>query len=181
MMIGLPESTVADEIYTAKKICDMGASGARIYPTVVFNGTELADMARRGEYPMLSVDDAVERSKEAYKIFESQGVECIRIGLCASDNLGDESHVMGGANHPSLGELVMGEAYFDRMCADADRLTKIAQGEGTVCFSVPRGELSKAIGQREKNKKRLIERYKPYKIQIKEKDVPQLVSEFEKR
>ena len=181
MMIGLPESSADDEIYTAKKICDMGASGARIYPTVVFHGTELADMARRGEYPMLSVDDAVERSKEAYKIFESRGVECIRIGLCASDNLGDESHVMGGANHPSLGELVMGEAYFDRMCADADRLISGAQGDGVICFYVPRGELSKAIGQKGKNKKRLVERYKPYKIEIKEKDVPQIVSTFEKR
>ena len=181
MMIGLPESTLEDELYTARKICDMGAAGARIYPTVVFHGTELAEMVRKGEYPMLSVDDAVERSKEALKIFESRGVECIRIGLCASDNLGDASHVMGGANHPSLGELVMGEAYFDRMCADADRLIKSAQGEGAICFYVPRGELSKAIGQRGKNKKRLEDRYEPHKIEIKEKDVPKLVSTFEKR
>ncbi len=181
MMIGLPNSTPEDELYTAKKICDMGADGARIYPTVVFYGTELAEMAERGEYPMLSVEDAVERSKEVLKIFESRDVECIRIGLCASDNLGDESLVLGGANHPSLGELVMGETYFDRMCADADRLIKVAQDEGTICFSVPRGELSKAIGQKGKNKIRLQERYKPFKIEIKEKDVPQLVSTFEKR
>ena len=181
MMIGLPNSTPADEIYTAEKICDMGADGARIYPTVVFYGTELADMAGRGEYPMLSIDGAVERSKDVLKIFDSRSVECIRIGLCASDNLGDESLVMGGANHPSLGELVMGEAYFDRMCADADRIVKTVDGEGVICFYVPHGELSKAIGQRGKNKKRLTERYKPYKIEIKEKDVPQLVSEFEKR
>ncbi len=181
MMIGLPEAEIADEIYTAQKICDMGAEGARIYPTVVFFGTELADMAEKGEYPMLSIEDAVERSKEVLKIFESREVECIRIGLCASDNLGDESLVLGGANHPSLGELVMGEAYFDRMCEDGDRLIKDATGEGTIVFSVPRGELSKAIGQKGKNKKRLVERYKPYKIEIKEREIPQLVSTFEKR
>lgn len=181
MMIGLPEATQADEIYTAQKICDMGADGARIYPTVVFFGTELADMADKGEYPMLSVDEAIIRSKEVLKIFEEREVECIRIGLCASDNLGDESCVMGGANHPSLGELVMGEAYFDRMCEDGDRLIKDTDGEGTLVFCVPRGELSKAIGQKGKNKKRLVERYKPYKIEIKEKEIPQLVSTFEKR
>ena len=181
MMIGLPEATLSDELYTAQKICDMGASGARIYPTVVLHGTELAEMAKRGEYPMLSVDGAVSRSKEVLKIFEHHGVECIRIGLCASDNLGDESHVLGGANHPALGELVMGEAYFDRMCADAEILIKNAQGEGVICFYVPRGELSRAIGQRGKNKKRLEERFKPYKIEIKEKDVPKLVSTVEKR
>lgn len=182
MMIGLPGSTLADELYTARKICDMGADGARIYPTVVFYGTELADMARRGEYPMLDIDDAVARSKEAYKIFDQRGVECIRIGLCASDNLMDESLVMGGANHPSLGELVIGEAYFDKMRADADRLLKAERAErGAIVFSVPHGELSKAIGQRGKNKHRLEEIYKPYKIEIKEKDVPKLVSSFEKR
>ena len=181
MMIGLPGSTLDDELYTAKRIADMGAMGARIYPTVVFYGTELADMAKCGEYPMLSVDEAVERSKAVYEIFEERGVECIRIGLCASDNLGDDSVVMGGANHPSLGELVLGESYFDRMCRDADKLTERACGENVICFHVPRGEISRAIGQKGKNKNRLIERYKPYKIEIKEKDVPKLVSFLEKR
>ena len=181
MMIGLPGSTPDDELYTARKICDMGADGARIYPTVVFYETELADMAKIGEYSMLSVAEAVDRSKDVLKIFNERGVECIRIGLCASDNLLDESLVMGGANHPSLGELVMGEEYFERMCLEADRLIKNAEGQGAICFCVPRGELSRAIGQKGKNKKRLEGRYEPYKIEIKEKDVPKLVSYFEKR
>ena len=181
MMIGLPESSLEDEIYTAKKICDMGADGARIYPTVVFYGTELSDMTKRGEYTPISVEDAVMRSKEVLEVFEKSGVECIRIGLCASDNLGDESLVMGGANHPSLGELVMGEAYFDRMCAEADKLIKNAPESGKISFFVPRGELSRAIGQKRKNITRLLAKYKPYDIEIKEKDVPQLVSIWVKR
>ena len=181
MMIGLPGSEAEDEIYTAQRICDLGADGARIYPTVVFYDTELAEMAKRGEYTMLSVDEAVIRSKDVLKVFEGRRVECIRIGLCASDNLGDEKYVMGGANHPSLGELVMGEAYYDRMCEQGDRLIRSAENSGTVCFFVPFGELSKAIGQRGRNKERLKERFKPHKVEIKEKDVPQLVSTFEKR
>ena len=44
MMIGLPLSDTQSEIATAEKICDMGADGARIYPTVVFSDTELCDM-----------------------------------------------------------------------------------------------------------------------------------------
>ncbi len=182
MMIGLPGSKLEDEIYTARKICEMGADGARIYPTVVFYNTELADMAGRGEYKMLELDDAVERSKEVLKVFDANGVECIRIGLCASDNLGDASHVMGGANHPSLGELVMGEEYFDRMCESADKLIKENLGHGgVITFSVPRGELSKAVGQKGKNRLRLEEKYKTYKIAIKEANVPNLVSSFEER
>ena len=35
MMTALPGSAPEKEIYTAKRICEMGAKGARIYPTVV--------------------------------------------------------------------------------------------------------------------------------------------------
>ena len=180
-MIGLPGSTLEDEIYTAKKICEMGADGARIYPTVVFYDTELAKMAERGEYAMLSLDDAVMRSKEVLKIFDEHNVECIRIGLCASDNLMDEEKVMGGANHPSLGELVMGEEYFDRMCLEAERISVQSTHSGTITFTVPRGDMSKAVGQKGKNRKRLEEKYKNHKIVIKEANVPKLVSSFEER
>ncbi len=180
MMIGLPGSDLADELYTARKICDMGADGARIYPTVVFFETELAQMTRNREYDMLGIDEAVYRSKEVLKIFESHGVECIRIGLCASDNLGDDSYVMGGANHPSLGELVMGERYFDLMCESADELLKNdGLKEGIITFTVPTGDMSKAIGQRAKNRHRLEEKYRNYKIIIKEANVPNLVSSLE--
>ncbi len=176
MMIGLPTSSLEDEIYTAQRICDMGADGARIYPTVVFRETELANMALRGEYDMLNNDSAIERSKEVLKIFESYGVECIRIGLCASDNLGDEGQVLGGANHPSLGELVMGELAFDRMCEMADKLINSDKNCGNaLVFSVPRGNLSKAVGQRGKNRCRLEKKYKPRKIVIKEADTDKIV------
>ncbi len=182
MMIGLPGSTLNDELYTAEKICDMGADGARIYPTVVFYGTELAHMAERGEYDMLTLDDAIRRSCEVLKIFKSRGVDCIRIGLCASDNLGDDTQVMGGANHPSLGELVIGEEYFDRMCSEAGRIINTdADNKGIITFTVPFGELSKAVGQKGKNRHRLEALFKPCKIVIKEANVPILVSSFEKR
>ncbi len=180
MMIGLPSSGLNDEIYTAEKICEMGADGARIYPTVVFHGTELAEMAKSGKYEMLTLDEAIERSKEVLKIFEKNQVECIRLGLCASDNLGDAEQVMGGANHPSLGELVMGELYFDRMCESADKILNYTENNGTLTFTVPQGDMSKAVGQRGRNRQRLEQKYKPNKVLIKEANVPTLVSSFEK-
>ncbi len=181
MMIGLPGSTLEDELYTAKRICELGADGARIYPTVVFRDTCLAEMTERGEYEMLTVDDAVMRSKEVLQIFRQNGVECIRIGLCASDNLGDEGKVLGGATHPSLGELVLGEEYFELMCESADETLKsISESEGSLIFTVPMGAVSRAVGQRGKNRERLKEKYKGKKIVIKEANVPNLVSEFRK-
>lgn len=175
MMIGLPGSTLEKEIETARKICEMGASGARIYPTVTFFGTELAAMADRGEYQMLDLDDAVFRSKEVLEIFEAYGVECIRIGLCASDNLNDETQVKGGANHAALGELVEGELFYDRMrelVKDAAKETELS-GK-TLEFTVPIGSVSKSIGQNSRNKKRLFEEFAPKKITITEKNVPSI-------
>lgn len=182
MMIGLPRSSVDSEIRTAEKICDMGADAARIYPTVTFYDTELACMAERGEYEMLSNDEAIMRAKEVLKVFRSRGVECIRIGLCASDNLGDASLVKGGANHPALGELVLGELYFYDMCELADNKIPLEVTKDKILtFCVPHGELSRAVGQRRKNKIRLEERYKPMTVEIKEANVPNLVLKISER
>ena len=116
---------------------------------------------------MLTNDDAVLRAKEVYKLFTKHGVECIRIGLCASDNLGDVTKVMGGANHPALGELVIGEAYFDRECDVIEALGVSTEGKSAT-FYVPRGELSMAIGQRGKNRERLCRKYGFNKVIFKE-------------
>jgi histone acetyltransferase (RNA polymerase elongator complex component) len=168
MMIGLPESNLERELYTAQKICDMGASGARIYPTVTFFDTELAQMALDGRYAMLTNEQAIARAKEVYKLFCRHGVECIRIGLCASDNLGDTSKVLGGANHPALGELVIGEAYYDAMCEAIERFGEGSARGREAIVTVPMGDTSKAIGQRGINRDRLIKKYGLKKLTVKE-------------
>ena len=169
MMIGLPGSDIEKELATARKICEMGADGARIYPTVTFFDTELAEMTKRGEYKMLEIEDAIIRSKEVLKIFKSHGVECIRIGLCASDNLGDLEKVMGGANHPALGELVLGEERYDLI---RDLMLEKSKSESfsgkTVILTVPQGETSISVGQKGKNKKRIIEEFDLKDLKIKE-------------
>lgn len=110
MMIGLPGSTVESEIQTAKDIVAMGAKEARIYPTVVFEGTKLFDMAKAFEYSPLSLEDAVERSAKCFRIFHENGVKVLRIGLHSSENL---KNAPLGANHPALGELVQSFVYTD--------------------------------------------------------------------
>ena len=113
MMIGLPDSTLESEIKTAEFIINSGASGARIYPTVVFHSTELCEMARRGEYTPLSLTDAVVRSATVMKRFVEAGVEVIRVGLCSSENLSQDTTYFAGPNHPALGELVENELYYE--------------------------------------------------------------------
>ena len=167
MMIGLPLSDEDAEIDTAKKISAMGADGARVYPTVVFRDTELACMTERGEYTPLSDEAAAVRTAKVLDIFDKAGVPCIRVGLCASENLADESRVLGGANHPSVGEMAMNELYFSRICEELDRLS--AEG-GELTVFVSSGSVSKAVGQKKKNKLKLCEKYGLKSVKVLEKN-----------
>ena len=163
MMIGLPGSDTESEILTAREIIAADADGARVYPTVVFYDTELACMTERGEYAPLSNEDAVMRTKAVLDVFDRARVPCIRVGLQASENLSDESCVMAGANHSAIGELAMGELYYERISAEIERLG--VRG-GELCVLVPTGAVSKAVGQKKRNKQRLIQKYGFRKIKF---------------
>lgn len=159
MMIGLPESAMQDEISTAQKLCQMEVDAVRVYPTVVFCDTELAHMCEQGSYTPISNDEAVARVKEVLKIFDREGIKCLRVGLCASENLVSEEKVVGGANHSAIGELAMGEVFFDRMCEALDGLSDRLCNGSKVDIFVPMGAMSKAVGQQKRNLLRLREKY----------------------
>lgn len=163
MMIGLPNSDIESEILTAREIIAAGADGARVYPTVVFYDTELANMTECGEYVPLSNEDAVMRTKAVLNVFDRAGVPCIRVGLQASENLSDEDCVMAGANHSAIGELAMGELYYERIC---DEIEKHGYAGGELTVLVPVGSVSKAVGQKKKNKDRILQKYGFRKIKI---------------
>lgn len=155
MMIGLPGATPEDEIKTAEFIVSMGASAARVYPTVVFHETELCDMAKDGRYTPLSLDEAISRTAEVVKIFRSAGVKVIRVGLHASENLASEQTYFAGPNHAALGELVENKIYFDKIVTEANKLS--LDSDTVIDIKVPKGALSKAVGQKKQNKILLIE------------------------
>jgi len=167
MMVGLPSSDGDSEIRTAEDICAMGADAARVYPTVVFRKTELCRMAEMGEYAPLTEEDAVERTKNVLKVFDKNKVPCIRIGLCASENLSSEDEVYGGANHSAIGELAMGELYYDRM---SELIESMPKAKKSLTFCVAKGCTSKAVGQKRKNILRLCEKYSVDRIKVIEKN-----------
>ena len=160
MMIGLPDSILADEIETAREICSLGADGARVYPTVVFADTELAEMSADGRYIPLTTEEAIERTASVLDVFDRAGVPVIRVGLCAGENLSSPESVVGGANHPALGELAMGELTYRRICEMADEALSKTDGSGkTMTVQVPCGATSRAVGQKKRNILRLNEKY----------------------
>ena len=170
MMVGLPEANVETEKRTALEICRMGADGARVYPTVVFFETELCEMAKLGKYVPLNDADAVERTKEVLKVFDAHNVPCIRVGLCASENLSSPDTVYGGANHSAIGEMAIGEIFYEKMDAAISEIPLEERKRKKLIFYVPKGCTSKAVGQKRANILRLCNKYSLREIKILEKN-----------
>ena len=141
MMVGMPCADLQSELRTASDIVGFGASTCRIYPMVVFRETPLYRMAVSGEYSPLTNEEAARRAAACARVFIDAGVEILRIGLHASRNLADAPF---GANHPAMGELVESEIYYGVI------KEKLAgqRVSGTVTIQIPRGELSKCVGQK---------------------------------
>ena len=152
MMIGLPGASSESEIKTAQKICDMGASAVRIYPTVVFYDTPLCEMAQHGAYTPLSVDEAVERTAPVLQLFRARALPCIRVGLCATESLTSPDAVYAGPNHPALGEMILGECLYQKL-----KESVLASGLAgqSIILEVPKRELSATVGQHRRNIEKL--------------------------
>lgn len=168
MMIGLPKSTLADELACADEICALGASATRIYPTIVFRDTDLHRMTLRGDYLPLTLDEAVTRSAAVLDVFVRNHVPCLRIGLCESENLHSDATYAAGPNHPSLGELVAGELYYSRISAALDE--NPPEPGSILTITVPKGEISKAVGQHRRNKIRIENKHRVKSVKFVEKD-----------
>lgn len=146
MMIGLPGSTKEDELFCARKICELGASASRIYPTLVFKNTELEKITLKNEYTPLTVEEAVQRSADVLNVFYDNNVPCIRIGLCDSDNLHSTDTFIAGPNCPSIGEMVKSRLFYNIICSI---LSKVNSKD--IIIECAKGKTSQVIGNRKEN------------------------------
>ena len=151
MMTSLPASTPEDDRNTAREICRMGATGARIYPTMTFCGTEMENMMKRGEYTPPSLEESVAVCADVFEIFTEAGIEVIRIGLAEGEGLHSDDGIVGGEYHPAMGELVTSEYYRRLLCRQLDSLPFSPSEKKAVVYCAP-GETSKVIGQKRYNK-----------------------------
>lgn len=108
LMIGLPGDSLETCIYSANETVKIGPELARLYPTIVIEDTELFEQYKRGEYKPLTQDEAVERTKEMYKILQKAGINIIRVGLKSSDIINEKGDIDGGTFHPAFRQLVEG-------------------------------------------------------------------------
>ena len=132
MMVGLPESTVQDEINTAKELIKLKPKIVRVYPVLVIKETQLAEEYEKGEYVPLTVTQAVERCKAIVALFNQKKINVIRIGLQNTEEISDpskeSSQVVAGPFHPAFRQLVESSMWYDTIVNEIKKInTKVIE------------------------------------------------------
>lgn len=160
MMVGLPESTRNDEIQTAKDLIKLKPKVVRIYPVLVIKGTRLEEEFLNKEYEPLSVEQAVEISKELLKIFNKKKIKVIRIGLQNTNEITDpnnqNSQVVAGPYHPAFRQLVESRLWYDKM---TDEIKKMNSKVKNVTIEVNPNDINNIVGHKKENKIKINETY----------------------
>lgn len=162
LMIGLPGDSMETCIYSANETVKIGPAIARLYPTIVIEDTKLYDQYKSGEYVPLSQDEAVERTKEMYKILSNAGINIIRVGLKSSDIINENGDIEGGTFHPAFRQLVEGAIARDILENKLKNLPSTA-GRKIHFLSNPRS-FSNMIGNSARNRQYFLDKYPDYDI-----------------
>ena len=146
MMTGLYGDSPEGTVETAKKIIELAPQTVRIYPTIVIEKTELADLLKAGKYKAQSLEEAVSLCSKLLIMFYNANIKVIRLGLHSGGNV-DEGYI-AGPWHPSFRELCEGEIYLKKVLEQFKR-QNIKGGKADIFVSP--SEMSKMIGQKRRN------------------------------
>jgi histone acetyltransferase (RNA polymerase elongator complex component) len=163
MMVGLPGDDETGALTTAQKITDLGPDFVRIYPTLVVANSRLAGWYKSGDYAPMALAEGVTLVKKIYLKFKKAGIDVIRMGLQASEDLEDGTTVLAGPHHPAFGHLVHSEIFLD-MAISAIESAKAIK-EALTIFVNPRS-ISKMRGLNNSNIKRLKEQFHFQSIEV---------------
>lgn len=155
MMTGLPGDTPEKSMQTARKIIQLGASDTRIYPTLVIRNTELEQRWRNGIYKPQSLEEAVILTAGLIELFESAGVNIIRVGLHPSEDLLNGNDLLAGPFHPSFRQLAESEIWRRKFAG----LINEHPGGSDIDIPVPASELNSAIGYEGSNRQFLLNHF----------------------
>lgn len=160
MMIGLPLDTKQKSINTAKTIVSLQAKTTRIYPTLVIEHTKLAKLYNEGKYKPLTITEAIDWTKDIYKIFLASNIKVLRVGLHPSKDIVSGEGFLAGPFHISFFELVLTELWRERLLSSINDTTK-------EIFVNPK-DVNHIVGYNSKNRELL----KNIKI-VQSSDIPQ--------
>ena len=123
MMVGLPGDTTELAMATGEQIAALGPDFVRIYPTLVLQGSRLADWYHNGRYRPMDLEDAVALVKKLYALFVRKQIKVVRMGLQATDGLDTGEDLVAGPFHPAFGELVHSALWLEAITTKVHNLS----------------------------------------------------------
>lgn len=150
MMTGLYGDSDEGSIKTAEKLIALLPDTARIYPTVVLEGTRLSELYKAGEYKPQTVEEASELCARLIPMFEEKGIKIIRLGLHSGGNV--EEGFVAGAYHPAFKEICESKIYFQNILKEIRR-ENIPKGD--ITLTVNKKCVSALVGQKRSNIEKL--------------------------
>jgi len=114
LMIGLPNDNIEKAFSSAQKTVEIGPQIARLYPTVILEDTELAEMFRNGSYVSPNFETIVEITTGMYRILSDAGIQIIRVGLKSTDLIKNSTD-LAGMYHPAFRQVVQSRIALEDM------------------------------------------------------------------
>ncbi len=129
MMVGLPGQDWESLSATVTKVVSLKPDVARIYPLLVIKNTPLETMYRNKFFSPLTLAEAVAQAAYVYERLDAGGIDVIRIGLQADEELCRENNIVAGPFHPSFGEMVQSFQYRTWV---SEQLEEVYDGQSRV-------------------------------------------------
>ena len=170
LMLGLPGQDWQSLTDTVEQVIKLRPAVVRIYPLLIFAGTEFAGMWQAGELTVPELHDAVEQAAYMAEQFAAHGIKVIRIGLQDDEGLREAGQLLAGPYHPAFGELTASRRYREKI----ENLLATRPHSGQSLLTIPKGALSKAIGHKKSNLYYFKRRYPDLEITFKEADCPDI-------
>jgi histone acetyltransferase (RNA polymerase elongator complex component) len=141
LMPGLPGSDAEEAMMSLRQSLGLAPSFVRIYPTVVIDGTELAELWKSGGFTPWTLDEAVDVCADMLLLCRQKNMPVIRLGLQTDPQL--EANLLAGPYHPAFGQLVRSRLW--------RRALSHASSYGKK-LTVHPNDLSDALGHRGENR-----------------------------
>ncbi len=143
LMPGLPGDTPVKSRQSLQRLLTLRPDFLRIYPTLVIDGTPLAELYQQGSYAPLTLAAAVSLCKVLLHTALQADVPVVRIGLQPTDELQLAGVVVAGPFHPAFRQLVEGELCLDLL----HKLTAGLSGGVSVTINCHPARISDVTGQ----------------------------------
>jgi histone acetyltransferase (RNA polymerase elongator complex component) len=153
LMAGLPGDTAGGFLKTVRQTVALKPDFVRLYPTLVFRDTPLAQWWRQKRYRPLSLPEAVSLCGQALELYEENGIEVIRIGLQENEGIRLGRDLIAGPHHPAFGSLVRGECFTKKIL---QRLSSRKSLPSRLGLEIGPQDLSYLTGNKRKNLVRLM-------------------------